>query len=314
MPGDDGDAGFGGDRAHPVGPRTVERLGDRAERHAEAAHGGLGERPRSAPRLRGRGADLLLDETEVVRRLRRGHDLGERDAHRYLRLVDAVLYTYCMPAYRVSRGAIAPTTTCAETVLVDPAVQGTFLNEVELATRIGVSRTPVREALLLLVADGLVEMVPKRGAYVPADVRSADQGADGAARRAGTARGQPRTGRGRGPARRAARGSGRAGERCRPSRRRPAPRRRSSTGLALPPDLVDAAGNELLARTYAGLRARQMRVGVAALFRADGPAARGVCVEHERIVDALAAGDERPAPRGRSTTTWRSRCGCCCEA
>src|ERR1700754_4231723 len=54
-----------------------------------------------------------------------------------------------------------------ETVLVDPAVQGTFLNEVELAQEIGVSRPPVREALLLLVADGLVEMVPKRGAYVP---------------------------------------------------------------------------------------------------------------------------------------------------
>ena len=54
-----------------------------------------------------------------------------------------------------------------ETVLVDPRVQGTFLNENELAGRIGVSRTPVREALLLLVADGLVEMLPGRGAYVP---------------------------------------------------------------------------------------------------------------------------------------------------
>ena len=39
-----------------------------------------------------------------------------------------------------------------ETVLVDPAVQGTFLNEGGLAQAIGVSRTPVREALLLLVS------------------------------------------------------------------------------------------------------------------------------------------------------------------
>src|SRR5579884_1799981 len=54
-----------------------------------------------------------------------------------------------------------------ETVLADPNLQGTFLNEVELAKRIGVSRTPVREALLLLVADGLVEMLPGRGAYIP---------------------------------------------------------------------------------------------------------------------------------------------------
>src|SRR5690606_40277855 len=44
---------------------------------------------------------------------------------------------------------------------------GPFPHEVELAQDIGVSRTPVREALLLLVAEGLVEMVPKRGAYVP---------------------------------------------------------------------------------------------------------------------------------------------------
>ncbi len=54
-----------------------------------------------------------------------------------------------------------------ENVLTDPDVQGKFLNEQELAADIGVSRTPVREALLLLVADGLVELIPQRGAYVP---------------------------------------------------------------------------------------------------------------------------------------------------
>jgi DNA-binding GntR family transcriptional regulator len=46
-------------------------------------------------------------------------------------------------------------------------MQGKFLNEQELAAEIGVSRTPVREALLLLVSDGLVELIPQRGAYVP---------------------------------------------------------------------------------------------------------------------------------------------------
>lgn len=54
-----------------------------------------------------------------------------------------------------------------ETVLVDSAVEGTFLHENEPAEQIGISRPPVREALLLLVADGLVTMVPDGGAHVP---------------------------------------------------------------------------------------------------------------------------------------------------
>ena len=43
---------------------------------------------------------------------------------------------------------------------------GTALDEQDLADRFGASRTPVREALLLLVAKGLVEIVPRSGIYV----------------------------------------------------------------------------------------------------------------------------------------------------
>jgi DNA-binding GntR family transcriptional regulator len=43
---------------------------------------------------------------------------------------------------------------------------GTHLDEVELAERFGVSRTPIRETLSLLAGEGLVEIRPRRGAVV----------------------------------------------------------------------------------------------------------------------------------------------------
>ena len=54
-----------------------------------------------------------------------------------------------------------------EIVLTDPSMQGAFLTESSLVKQIGLSRTPIREALIMLAADGLVELIPHRGAYVP---------------------------------------------------------------------------------------------------------------------------------------------------
>ena len=43
---------------------------------------------------------------------------------------------------------------------------GTPLNEKVLTERFGVSRTPVREALIGLVEDGLVDVFPQSGTFV----------------------------------------------------------------------------------------------------------------------------------------------------
>src|SRR5579875_1020027 len=43
---------------------------------------------------------------------------------------------------------------------------GQLLSENEIARVLGISRTPVREAFLLLEAEGLLELYPRRGALV----------------------------------------------------------------------------------------------------------------------------------------------------
>lgn len=53
-----------------------------------------------------------------------------------------------------------------KSIIANEVKQNEIVNEVELAQRFGVSRTPVREALLLLVADGLLTALPRAGYLV----------------------------------------------------------------------------------------------------------------------------------------------------
>ncbi|MBO0856472.1 MAG: GntR family transcriptional regulator, partial [Nocardia sp.] len=69
-------------------------------------------------------------------------------------------------AARVVTSAERVGDTLRELILNDTYPSGTRLAEVELAERLGVSRTPIREALRQLAAEGWVDLPPNRGARV----------------------------------------------------------------------------------------------------------------------------------------------------
>ncbi len=56
--------------------------------------------------------------------------------------------------------------TLRQAILTGRFMPGDRLMEIQLASQMGVSRTPVREAIKNLKSEGLVEMVPNKGAYV----------------------------------------------------------------------------------------------------------------------------------------------------
>jgi DNA-binding GntR family transcriptional regulator len=66
-----------------------------------------------------------------------------------------------------------------ERILSGEIPEGERLNEVKLAEQYGISRSPIREGLQALAAEGLVNLVPGRGAFVAAmteeDVREIGQ-------------------------------------------------------------------------------------------------------------------------------------------
>ncbi|MFE3248354.1 GntR family transcriptional regulator [Streptomyces sp. NPDC059209] len=178
-----------------------------------------------------------------------------------------------------------------ENVLTDPDRQGEFLSEQELADRIGVSRTPIREALLLLAAEDLVRLVPKRGAQiVPLSGREITEVMElrGIVERYAAEQVIP------------------FGDRDLMSRLTELLERQSALSgpehakefIAVDhlfhATIVAAAGNSLLNRHYDGLRSRQIRAGVVALYNQQGRQ-NAVLTEHRAILAAIAAGDRRAA-------------------
>ncbi|HMN98815.1 MAG TPA: GntR family transcriptional regulator [Miltoncostaeaceae bacterium] len=172
---------------------------------------------------------------------------------------------------------------------------GELLSEGEVAEALEVSRTPVREAFLLLEAEGLMRLYPKRGALVvpvsPGEVRDLMD---------------TRLLVERDAARRVARDEGRRGRVATELQDLLDRQQAALDGGDVPAfvrtdrdfhhAIVAAAGNAILARLSDSLRDRQRRM-VATTVARDPALMRRFLDEHRAICDAIGAGDARAAGR-----------------
>ncbi|MFE6620677.1 GntR family transcriptional regulator [Streptomyces sp. NPDC008086] len=167
---------------------------------------------------------------------------------------------------------------------------GTLLTEGELAEAVGVSRTPVREALLRLEVEGLIKLYPKKGALVlPVSAQEIKDVVETrmlveehAARKAVPA-----------PPGLIARleellaqqkAQAAAGDLA----------GAAVTDRCFHAEIVRSGGNEILSRLYDQLRDRQLRMGVAVLHSHPDRIAKTL-TEHEEILQALRSADAEAA-------------------
>jgi DNA-binding GntR family transcriptional regulator len=181
------------------------------------------------------------------------------------------------------------------------ASPGSSLQEAELSRRLGMSRTPLREAIRRLSEEGLVEVLPYRGARVVRldgrqlhelfDVREAVEGL--AARLAARRAARPHLDRTRQVLRARLRQVSRAGAQYR------------APALDFHQEIVKAAGNRLLADVARRLYARLwLARTVSGAFR---ERAAGAAREHLEILDAIARRDGDAAERLMRQHIRRSR-------
>ncbi|MFF7360149.1 FCD domain-containing protein [Streptomyces sp. NPDC008125] len=167
---------------------------------------------------------------------------------------------------------------------------GTLLTEGDLAEAVGVSRTPVREALLRLEVEGLIKLYPKKGALVLAV--SAQEISDVietrllveefAARKAVPA--SPRL-------------IGRLEELLAEQSTLARAGDLAAVSVAdrcFHAEIVRNAGNQILSRLYDQLRDRQLRMGVAVMEAHPGRIAANI-TEHTELLEAIRSGDAEAA-------------------
>jgi len=164
-----------------------------------------------------------------------------------------------------------------------------LISEGQIAEAVGVSRTPVREALLRLQADGMVRLLPKRGALIVpvtaeemADVLETRRLVEGYAARKVVTEGSV--------------GGLVAELQSHIDEMRSAAKHRDTIAYveadrAFHVKLVAAAGNDILTSLYVSLRDKQLRMGVVNLLdtgdAADTARMRRSADEHEAITDAI---------------------------
>lgn len=167
---------------------------------------------------------------------------------------------------------------------------GTLLTEGGLADAVGVSRTPVREALLRLEVEGLIKLYPKKGALVLAvsaqEIKDVVETRllveEFAARKAVPASPQliARLEQLLEKQRQVAEAGDLAAV--------------AVTDRCFHAEIVKNAGNEILSRLYDQLRDRQLRMGVAVMEAHPGRIEANI-TEHGELLEAIRAGDAEGA-------------------
>ncbi|MER5969585.1 GntR family transcriptional regulator [Streptomyces sp. NPDC002055] len=167
---------------------------------------------------------------------------------------------------------------------------GTLLTEGDLADAVGVSRTPVREALLRLEVEGLIKLYPKKGALVlPV---SAQEIGDVVETRLLVEEHAVRKAVPAGP-----RLIQRLEELLEEQRRFAAEGDLAAVAASdrcFHAEIVRNAGNQILERLYDQLRDRQLRMGVAVMHAHPDRIAKNI-TEHAEILRALRNGDAEAA-------------------
>ena len=162
---------------------------------------------------------------------------------------------------------------------------GELVTEGEVAEAVGVSRTPVREALLRLEAEGLVRLYPKKGALViPVSAQEARDVVEAralieqwAADRVWSRRAE------------VVEDLAALLEAMREARRREAVADFAEADRGFHERMVAAAGNAILTRQYRGLRERQMCLVSSAMRVADGRMDKAIS-QHRHLLDLLRTG------------------------
>ena len=159
---------------------------------------------------------------------------------------------------------------------------GELLTEGELATAVGVSRTPVREALLRLEESGLVKLYPTKGALVlpvlPQEIEDVLEARELLETHA-AAKVWPRR------KQLIERLTQRVDE-MRAHRKAGDAKSFLEADRAFHEAIVGAAGNEILAKLYNSLRDRQVRMGVPGIEVQPARMDKSI-IAHQEMIDAL---------------------------